>query len=88
MVAGSENKSRVPLFDSMNRIPGGLMLIKSIVLATIVVVLGQLVGIQGILGISILALLVSMDNSNGGLRLAVTGRYAVTETAARGWPRP
>ena len=138
MAAGSENKSRVPLFDSMNRIPGGLMLIpliigsvigtfapgflglgnfttapfrdsalpligilifatgmqitlrtsgptlatagallltKSIVPATIVVILGQLVGIQGILGVSILALLVSMDNSNGGLWLAVTGRY-------------
>lgn len=151
MAAGSEIKSRVPLFDSMNRIPGGLMLIpliigsvigtfapgflglgnltsalfrdsalpligilifatgmqitlrtsgptlatagallltKSIVPATIVVILGQLVGIQGILGVSILgilgvsilgvsilALLVSMDNSNGGLWLAVTGRY-------------
>jgi 2-keto-3-deoxygluconate permease len=138
MAAGSEIKSRVPLFDSMNRIPGGLMLIplivgsvvgtfapgflglgnfttalfrdsalpligilifatgmqitlrtsgptlatagvllltKSIVPATIVVIIGQLVGIQGILGVSILALLVSMDNSNGGIWLAFTGRY-------------
>lgn len=138
MAAGSDIKSRVPLFDGMNRIPGGLMLIpliigsvigtfapgflglgnfttalfrdsalpligilifatgmqitlrtsgptlatagvlllsKSIVPATIVVILGQLVGIQGILGVSILALLVSMDNSNGGLWLAFTGRY-------------
>ena len=27
MVAGSHIKSRVPLFDGMNKIPGGLMLI-------------------------------------------------------------
>jgi 2-keto-3-deoxygluconate permease len=60
---------------------GVLVLTKSIVPATIVVILGQLVGIQGILGASILgasilALLVTMDNnSNGGLWLAVTGRY-------------
>jgi 2-keto-3-deoxygluconate permease len=130
--------SRVPLFDGMNRIPGGLMLIpliigsivgtfapgfldlgnfttalfkdsalpligilifatgmqitlrtsgpvlatsgvllltKSIIPATCVVVLGNLVGLDGLLGVSILALLVSMDNSNGGIWLAFTGRY-------------
>jgi 2-keto-3-deoxygluconate permease len=130
--------SRVPLFDGMNRIPGGLMLIplilgsvvgtfapgfldlgnfttalfkdsalpligilifatgmqitlrtsgpvlatsgvllltKSIIPATAVVVLGNLVGLDGLLGVSILALLVSMDNSNGGIWLAFTGRY-------------
>ena len=54
---------------------GVLLLTKSIVPATIVVIIGQLVGIQGILGVSILALLVSMDNSNGGIWLAFTGRY-------------
>ncbi|WP_199182337.1 2-keto-3-deoxygluconate permease [Cryobacterium sp. Y11] len=138
MVAGSKIVSRVPLFDGMNRIPGGLMLIplilgsvigtffpgflsmgnfttalfqasalpligllifatgmqitlktsgpvlatsgvlllcKSIIPATIVVLLAQIVGIDGILGVSILALLVTMDNSNGGLWLAFTGRY-------------
>lgn len=131
-------KSQVPLFDGMNKIPGGLMLIplilgsivgtfapgflslgnfttalfqasalpligllifatgmqitlrtsgpviatsavlllcKSIIPATVVVLLGQIVGIEGILGVSILALLVAMDNSNGGIWLAFTGRY-------------
>ena len=138
MVAGSHIGSRVPLFDGMNKIPGGLMLIplivgsivgtfvpgflemgnfttalfqgsalpligrlifatgmqitlktsgpvlahtgvlllcKSIIPATVVVLIGQLVGINGILGVSILALIVIMDNSNGGLWLAFTGRY-------------
>ena len=31
MAAGSELKSRIPLFDGMNRIPGGLMLIPLII---------------------------------------------------------
>jgi 2-keto-3-deoxygluconate permease len=138
MVAESKIVSRVPLFDGMNRIPGGLMLIplilgsvvgtffpgflglgnfttalfqasalpligllifatgmqitlktsgpvlatsgvlllcKSIIPATIVVLIAQLVGLDGILGVSILALLVTMDNSNGGMWLAFTGRY-------------
>jgi 2-keto-3-deoxygluconate permease len=138
MEAGSHIKSRVPLFDGMNKIPGGIMLIplilgslvgtffpgfltmgnfttalfkdsalpligllifatgmqitlktsgpvlaatgtillmKSIIPAAIVVILGQLVGLDGILGVSILALIVTMDNSNGGLWLAFTGRY-------------
>lgn len=138
MEAGSHVKSRVPLFDGMNKIPGGLMLIplilgsivgtffpafldlgnfttalfkdsampligllifatgmqitlktsgpvlattatilltKSIIPAALVVLLGQLVGLDGILGVSILALIVMMDNSNGGLWLAFTGRY-------------
>jgi 2-keto-3-deoxygluconate permease len=138
MEAGSHVKSRVPLFDGMNKIPGGIMLIplilgslvgtffpgfltmgnfttalfkdsalpligllifatgmqitlktsgpvlattgtillmKSIIPAAFVVILGQLVGLDGILGVSILALIVTMDNSNGGLWLAFTGRY-------------
>jgi 2-keto-3-deoxygluconate permease len=138
MAAESQITSRVPLFDGMNRIPGGIMLIplilgsivgtffpgflemgnftsalfrdsalpligllifatgmqitlktsgpvlattgtilltKSIIPAGLVVLLGQFVGIEGILGVSILALIVTMDNSNGGLWLAFTGRY-------------
>ncbi|MCQ1950742.1 2-keto-3-deoxygluconate permease [Arthrobacter sp. zg-Y859] len=138
MAAESLPKSRVPLFDGMNRIPGGLMLIplilgsvvgtffpaflemgsfttalfadsalpliailifatgmqitakasgpvlattgvvllfKTIIPAALVAALGLMVGIDGILGISILALLASFDNSNGGLWLAFTGRY-------------
>ncbi|WP_422391361.1 2-keto-3-deoxygluconate permease [Arthrobacter sp. N1] len=138
MAAESLPKSRIPLFDGMNRIPGGLMLIplilgsivgtfapgflelgsfttalfaesalpliavlifatgmqitakasgpvlattgvvllfKTIIPAALVAGLGLVVGIDGILGISILALLASFDNSNGGLWLAFTGRY-------------
>jgi 2-keto-3-deoxygluconate permease len=138
MVVGSNVKSRVPLFDGMNRIPGGVMLIplilgslvgtfapevlglgnfttalfkesalpliallifatgmqitlrtsgpvlatagtlllvKSIIPAALVVTLGLFTGLDGILGVSILALIVVMDNSNGGLWLAFTGRY-------------
>ena len=130
MAAESLPKSRIPLFDGMNRIPGGLMLIplilgsivgtfapgflelgsfttalfaesalpliavlifatgmqitakasgpvlattcvvllfKTIIPAAIIAGLGLLVGIDGILGISILALLASFDNSNGDL---------------------
>ena len=54
---------------------GTVLLCKSIIPATLVILLGQLVGIDGILGVSILALLVAVDNSNGGLWLAFTGRY-------------
>ena len=54
---------------------GVVLLCKSVVPATIVILLGQIVGIDGILGVSILALLVAVDNSNGGLWLAFTGRY-------------
>ena len=131
-------RPRVPLFDTMNRIPGGLMLVplvlgsiigtfaggaldigsfttglfkdsalpliallifttgtqvtlrnsgpvlgtagvvlltKSLIPATLVVLLGLVVGIDGFLGISILGLLAAFDNSNGGLWLAFTGRY-------------
>lgn len=141
MVAGSKIKSRVPLFDGMNKIPGGVMLIplilgslvgtfapgflemgnfttalfrdsalpligvlifatgmqitlktsgpvlatsgtillvKSIIPAGLVVLLGIFTGLDGILGVSILALIVTMDNSNGGLWLAFTGRYGNT----------
>lgn len=138
MVAGSHIKSRVPLFDGMNKIPGGIMLIplilgsvvgtffpgfltmgnfttalfqgsalpligllifatgmqitlrtsgpvlattgtilltKSLIPAGLVVLLGTFTGLDGVLGVSILALIVTMDNSNGGLWLAFTGRY-------------
>lgn len=134
----AESRVRVPLFDGMNRVPGGLMLIplilgsifgtffspaleigsfttalfqnsalpliallifatgtqvsvrntgpvlahagvilltKSLIPAGIVIALGLIVGLDGILGVSILALLVAVDNSNGGLWLAFTGKY-------------
>jgi 2-keto-3-deoxygluconate permease len=54
---------------------GVVLLCKSIIPASIVILIGSLVGINGIFGVSILALLVCIDNSNGGLWLAFTGRY-------------
>lgn len=52
-----------------------ILVAKSIIPAALVVGLGLLVGIDGIAGVSILALLVAVDNSNGGLWLAFAGRY-------------
>src|SRR5690606_41550201 len=54
---------------------GTILLTKSIIPAGLVVLLGTFTGLDGILGVSILALIVTMDNSNGGLWLAFTGRY-------------
>lgn len=54
---------------------GVVLLCKSIIPASIVIFIGSLVGIDGIAGVSILAMLVAVDNSNGGLWLAFTGRY-------------
>lgn len=54
---------------------GVILLTKSLIPATLVVLLGLAVGIDGVAGVSILALLVVVDNSNGGLWLAFTGRY-------------
>ncbi len=138
MEATSQHKSYVALFDGMNKVPGGLMLIplvlgsivgtffpaflemgsfttalfknsalpliallifatgmqitartsgpvlattgtllltKSLIPGALVVGLGLIVGIDGLLGVSILALMATIDNSNGGLWLAFTGRY-------------
>ncbi|MDR2789248.1 MAG: 2-keto-3-deoxygluconate permease [Candidatus Accumulibacter sp.] len=54
---------------------GAVLLGKSIIPATLVVLLGTVIGVDGIFGVSVLAMLVSIDNSNGGLWLAFTGRY-------------
>lgn len=54
---------------------GVVLLMKSIVPATLVVLLGLAIGIDGIWGVSILAILACADNSNGGLWLAFTGQY-------------
>lgn len=54
---------------------GVVLLGKSIIPAGLVVLLGRVVGVDGVLGISTLAMLVAIDNSNGGLWLAFTGRY-------------
>lgn len=54
---------------------GVVLLCKSVIPATLVVLLGHVIGVDGLLGISVLAMLVAIDNSNGGLWLAFTGRY-------------
>ncbi|MBS3983598.1 MAG: 2-keto-3-deoxygluconate permease [Dethiobacter sp.] len=54
---------------------GTILLMKTIVPATLIVLLGLYVGLDGILGVSILAMLAAFDNSNGGLWLAYTGQY-------------
>lgn len=54
---------------------GTILLMKTLVPASLIVLLGHFVGIDGIWGISILAMLAAFDNSNGGLWLAYTGQY-------------
>jgi len=50
---------------------GTILLMKTLVPATLIIILG----LDGVLGVSILALLAAFDNSNGGLWLAYTGQY-------------
>jgi 2-keto-3-deoxygluconate permease len=54
---------------------GTLLLTKSLIPAALVAVAGHFFGIEGFLGVSILALMATIDNSNGGLWLAFTGKY-------------
>jgi 2-keto-3-deoxygluconate permease len=54
---------------------GTLLLTKSLIPAALVALAGSIFGIEGFLGVSILALMATIDNSNGGLWLAFTGRY-------------
>lgn len=54
---------------------GAILLGKTIIPGLIVVALGFIFGLDGILGISILAMLATFDNSNGGIWLAFTGKY-------------
>lgn len=54
---------------------GVILVAKSIIPATFVILLGWFVGIDGVFGLSILALMAMLDNSNGGLWLAFVGRY-------------
>jgi 2-keto-3-deoxygluconate permease len=54
---------------------GTVLLMKSLIPAGLVVLLGLVVGVDGILGISLLGLLACVDNSNGGLWLAFAGQY-------------
>lgn len=54
---------------------GVILLCKTIIPAGLIVALGAIVGLDGILGVSLLGMLAIIDNSNGGLWLAFTGRY-------------
>ena len=54
---------------------GTILLMKTLVPATLIIILGSYVGLDGVLGVSILAMLAAFDNSNGGLWLAYTGQY-------------
>jgi len=54
---------------------GTILLMKTIVPATLIIILARFVGLDGIWGVSILAMLAAFDNSNGGLWLAYTGQY-------------
>lgn len=54
---------------------GVVLLTKSLIPAGIIIAVGAVVGLDGIFGVSVLALLASFDNSNGGLWLAFTGHY-------------
>ncbi|MET0184314.1 MAG: 2-keto-3-deoxygluconate permease, partial [Achromobacter sp.] len=52
-----------------------ILLMKTIGPATLIIILARFVGLDGIWGVSILAMLAAFDNSNGGLWLAYTGQY-------------
>ena len=52
-----------------------VLVCKTLIPATVAVILGLVVGIEGIAGVSILALLAIFGNSNGALWLAFAGQY-------------
>lgn len=54
---------------------GTILLAKTIIPGLLIVGLGHLIGLDGFFGISILALLTVVANSNGGVWLAFTGKY-------------
>ncbi len=65
---------------------GTILLMKTIVPATLIIILGSYVGLDGVLGVSILAMLAAFDNSNGGLWLAYTGQYGDARDRGATWP--
>lgn len=54
---------------------GVVLLFKTIIPALLVVILGLWVGNDGVMGVSLLAMLTVVANSNGGIWLAFTGKY-------------
>lgn len=58
---------------------GVIFLMKSLIPGIAIIALGYIVGLDGVLGISLLALLVAFINSNGGLWMALAGQYGDEE---------
>jgi len=58
---------------------GALLLAKTLIPGVLVIIYGVFFGKGGIMGISILAALITFINSNGGLWLALTGQYGNEE---------
>ncbi|WP_017608503.1 2-keto-3-deoxygluconate permease [Nocardiopsis xinjiangensis] len=54
---------------------GVVLLGKSLVPGLLVIALAMLTGPEGVLGISVLAMMAAATNANGGLWLAITGQY-------------
>ncbi|SUU35328.1 2-keto-3-deoxygluconate permease [Actinobacillus seminis] len=54
---------------------GVILLCKTIIPAALVIILGQFIGNAGVMGVSLLAILTVVANSNGGIWLAFTGKY-------------
>jgi 2-keto-3-deoxygluconate permease len=58
---------------------GVVLLGKSIVPGLLIIALAMVTGPEGVLGISIMAMLAAATNANGGLWLALTGQYGRTK---------
>ncbi|SQE30528.1 2-keto-3-deoxygluconate permease [Mannheimia haemolytica] len=58
---------------------GVVLLFKTIIPALLVVILGLWVGNDGVMGVSLLAMLTVVANSNGGIWLAFTGNMVIIE---------
>ena len=54
---------------------GVVLLGKSVVPGLLIIALAMLTGPEGVLGISVLAMMAAATNANGGLWLAITGQY-------------
>ncbi|WP_458305981.1 2-keto-3-deoxygluconate permease [Bordetella pertussis] len=61
---------------------GTILLMKTLVPATLIILLGHFVGLDGVLGISILAMLAAFDNSNGVCGSPTPGNTATAAIAA------
>ena len=58
---------------------GVVLLGKSVVPGLLIIALAMVTGPEGVLGVSILAMIAAATNANGGLWLAITGQYGRTK---------